>query len=145
MKVTDGQVRRGALQVAVHLAAPLRRRKSTFEHEPYGAEDVVMHRAHEINTCAGRPARGDRHSEAEEDRHVHRRCSKRLDLSAKGRSSARLPSLEHFAPSLTEADIVQIRQLSSAEMPGGLPGAIRVHGDRTPTATISVLFYVFVP
>lgn len=99
MKVTDGQVRRGAL--AVHLAAPLRRRKSTFEHEPYGTEDIAMHRAHEINTCAGRPARGDRHSEAEEDRHVHRRCSKRLDLSAMGRSSARLPSLEHFAPSLS--------------------------------------------
>lgn len=98
MKVTDGQVRRGAL--AVHLAAPLRRRKSTFEHEPYGTEDIAMHRAHEINTCAGRPARGDRHSEAEEDRLVHRRCSKRLDLSAMGRSSARLPSLEHFAPSL---------------------------------------------
>lgn len=34
----------GAL--AVHLAAPLRRRKSTFEHEPYGAADIAMHRVH---------------------------------------------------------------------------------------------------
>lgn len=42
--VTDGQVRRGAL--AVHLAAPLRRRKSTFGHRPYGAADIAMRRVH---------------------------------------------------------------------------------------------------
>lgn len=137
--MTDGQVRREAL--AVHLAAPLRRRKSTFEHEPYGAAYIAVHRAHEMILVLDDQREAKEYSEAEEDRHdaIHRRCSKRLDLSAIGRSSARLPSLEHFAPSLSGQCTNQATvQCLDARGPA--------RGDQgTPIATISVLFYVFVP
>lgn len=66
MKVTDGQVRREAL--AVHLAAPLRRRKSTFEHEPYGAAYIAVHRAHEMILVLDDQREAKEYSEAEEDR-----------------------------------------------------------------------------